>query len=109
VIGTSQISGYITGKRAMTSSQRKAVSNHRQRLKRRGIVRLEVRVLSEDVALVRALVEALADPDRANETRTLLRERFATRPKGLKELLAEAPLEGIDLRRSRDTGRDVAL
>jgi len=39
-----------------------------------------------------------------------LRERFgAIQAKGLKELLAAAPLEGIDLTRERDLGRDVAL
>jgi hypothetical protein len=39
-----------------------------------------------------------------------LRERFGAFPaRGLKALLAAAPLEGIDLTRERDVGRDVAL
>jgi hypothetical protein len=40
----------------------------------------------------------------------LLRERFgAGKAKGLKALLASAPLEGIDLSRDRDFGRNVGL
>jgi len=94
----------------MQGSQKKALSAHRRRLKRRGIARLEVRVHKDDVALVRSVVEALADPDRGAETRALLRDRFGTRPaRGLKALLAAAPLEGIDLARDRDLGRDVDL
>jgi hypothetical protein len=40
----------------------------------------------------------------------LLREHFGSGPaEGLKSLLAAAPLEGIDLSRRRDLGRDVDL
>ena len=91
----------------MPGSQKKALSAHRRRLKRRGIARLEVRVRRDDVALVRGVVDALSDPLRAGETRALLRERFGGgRAAGLKALLAAAPLEGIDLRRERDLGRE---
>ena len=94
----------------MQASQKKALSAHRRRLKRRGIARLEVRVHKDDVALVRSVVDALADPDREAETRALLRDRFGTRrSRGLKALLAAAPLEGIELTRDRDLGRDVDL
>jgi hypothetical protein len=94
----------------MQVSQKKALSTHRRRLKRRGIARLEVRVHKDDVALVRSVVQALTDPDREVETRALLRDRFGTRPKrGLKALLAAAPLDGIDLARDRDLGRDIDL
>lgn len=94
----------------MQSSQKRAVSSHRRRLKQQGVVRLEVRVRKEDVSLVRGVVAALADVERATETRKQLRERFpAQKGKGLKALLASAPLEGIDLRRTRDIGRDVDL
>ena len=92
----------------MADSHRKALSNHRKRLKRRGIARLEVRVKQDDVALVKSVVEALADPAREGEARARLREQFgAARANGFKALLASAPLEGIDLRRERDFGRDV--
>jgi hypothetical protein len=53
---------------------------------------------------------ALADPGRAAEARALLRGRFAPTPaRSLKDLLAAAPLEGVDLDRSRDAGRAVEL
>ena len=94
----------------MPTSQKKALTTYRRRLKREGIVRLEVKVRKQDAALVRSVVTALADPDHEAETRALLRERFtAAKPQGLKALLAAAPLEGIDLERSRDTGRPVDL
>lgn len=94
----------------MPSSHRKALSTYRRRLKRQGIVRLEVKVRKEDAPLVRSVVAALADPEHGAETRALLREHFAaSKVQGLKALLAAAPLEGIDLTRERDLGRDVAL
>ena len=94
----------------MASTQRKALSTYRRRLKRRGVVRLEVHVRKDDAALVRGVVKALADPEREGEARVLLRERFgAGKAKGLKTLLASAPLEGIDLSRHPDFGRGVRL
>jgi hypothetical protein len=72
-------------------------------------VRVEVNVREEDAPLVRG-VAALADPLRQAEARLLLRRRFAEPPKkGLKALLASAPLDGIDLDRSRDLGRESDL
>jgi hypothetical protein len=71
-------------------------------------VRLVIDVLSDDSALVRAVVKALNDPDQRYEVRDLLQRRFEKpRSKGLKAMLATAPLEGIDLSRSRDVGRPV--
>jgi len=79
-------------------------------MKRRGIVRVEVHVRKKDATLVRRVARALTDPGREEETRRILRRRFAeTKPKGLKALLAAAPLEGIDLERSHDTGRVIDL
>jgi hypothetical protein len=53
---------------------------------------------------------ALTDPARAAETRALLRGRFAPPPaRSLKALLEAAPLEGVELERSRDTGRIIDL
>lgn len=94
----------------MTASQKKALTAHRRRLKRRGIKRLEIHVRKDDAALIRGVAQALADPAREADTRALLRKRFAgALAKGLKALLAAAPLEGIDLTRDRDGERDVAL
>jgi hypothetical protein len=94
----------------MPRASTKALSAYRHRLKRKGIVRVEINVRKDDAALIRGVVKALGDPDRQAETRNLLRERFGGgKAKGLKALLAAAPLEGIDLRRDRDVGRDVEL
>ena len=94
----------------MPMRQKKSLSEYRRRLKRRGVVRLEVHVRKEDASLVRGVVTALSDPSRDSETRAMLRERFGgSKATGLKALLASAPLEGIDLSRHRDSGRDVEL
>lgn len=91
-------------------TRKAALTAHRQRLRSRGLQRLEVQVQSDDAPLVRAIAAALADPARAAETRALLRGRFAPTPaQSLKTLLASAPLEEIELERSRDTGRAVDL
>jgi hypothetical protein len=53
---------------------------------------------------------ALSDPARQAATRMLLRQRFVEPTEmSLKALLASAPLDGIDLDRGRDLGRDVDL
>ena len=92
----------------MASAQQKAISSYRRRLKRQGVVRLEVHVRKGDAALLRGVVSALADPAREREARALLRERFAAgKTAGLKALLAAAPLDGIDLTREPDFGREV--
>lgn len=94
----------------MPAAQQKRLAAYRRRLRQRGVVRVEVQVRKEDAALVRGVALALSDPDREAETRSLLRERFsAADAKGLKALLAAAPLDGIDLTRQRDVGRDVVL
>ena len=94
----------------MPNAKRKAITNYRQRMKRRGLVRVEVQVRREDAALLRSVAGALADPERAVQARALLRERFASREaRGLKALLAAAPFEGIEFERARDAGRPVDL
>lgn len=72
------------------------------------MVRVEVHVRKEDAALVRAVAKALGDPQSAPEARSILRARFARGPDvNLKDLLASAPLEGVDLGRPPDPGRAV--
>jgi hypothetical protein len=94
----------------MPGTKKKAIIAYRQRMKRRGLVRVEVLVRKEDAPLMRCVAGALADPQRGPETRALLRERFARRAaEGLKALLAAAPLEGIELDRAGDTGRALEL
>jgi hypothetical protein len=94
----------------MQRPKQQHLSVYRRRQKQRGEVRVEVSVRKEDAALVRDVVKALSDPQRETKARSLLREHFATaETKGLKDWLAAAPLEGIDLSRDRHVGRDVDL
>lgn len=94
----------------MPKSQSKAIANFRKRLKSQGMTRLEVKVRKDDAALVRNVVRALSNSVDEQATRALLREHFgAGSAQGLKKLLATAPLEGIDISRGHDYGRDVDL
>ncbi|MDZ7754045.1 MAG: hypothetical protein U5S82_21000 [Gammaproteobacteria bacterium] len=94
----------------MASTDPSPFTRWRKRRQRQGFVRVEVQVRKEDAALVREVATALGDPERETETRAILREKIALPWTGdLKALLASAPLEGIDLERPRDFGRDVVL
>jgi hypothetical protein len=86
------------------------MSEYRSRMQRHGIVRVEVHVHKDDAALIRDIARALDDPQQAGEARTLLRARFSpSGAQGLKALLRQAPLDGIDLIRPRDMGRPADL
>jgi len=92
------------------ASRANSVASHRARKDGQGFARVEVSVPKEDAILVRRVASSLADPSRQAEARKLLRQGFAEpRKVSLKALLASAPLDGIDLDRSRDFGRDVDL
>ena len=94
----------------MPRTQKNTLSAYRRRQKQLGVMRLEIHVRKDDAPLIRGIAKALSDPARANEARVLLRTHFgAIHAKGLKALLAAAPLDGIDLTRERDLGRNVAL
>jgi hypothetical protein len=94
----------------MTGRAKSPLAKHRTRMERLGFVRVEVTVRKEDATLVRRVASALSDPSRQAEARMLLRQRFVGPPKvSLKALLASAPLDGIDLDRSHDRGREVDL
>ncbi|GGB62734.1 hypothetical protein GCM10011316_38280 [Roseibium aquae] len=94
----------------MASTDPSPVTQWRKRRQQQGFVRVEVQVRKEDAALVRDVATALGDPARESETRAILREKIAMpRAGGLKALIASAPLDGIDLDRPRDFGRDVSL
>ena len=94
----------------MASADPSPVTQWRKRRRRQGFVRVEVQVRKEDANLVRDVAAALGDPDREVEARAILREKIAApHAGGLKALLASAPLEGIELERQRDFGRDVPL
>ena len=94
----------------MASQPKPSVAIHRARKERQGFLRVEVNVRKEDASLVRRVASALSDPSRQAEARKLLRQRFVEPTRmSLKALLASAPLDGIDLDRGRDLGRDVDL
>src|SRR5271166_3213994 len=94
----------------MTSRAKSSLSSHRARRARRGFVRVEVSVSKDDASLVRQVAAALTDPARQAAARALLRRRFVEPPKvSLKALLESAPLDGIDLDRGHDLGREVNL
>jgi hypothetical protein len=86
------------------------VATYRRRMKDDGLVRVEVKVRKQDVALVRGVVRALSDPGQATEARAILSQRFAAPPsRDFKALLAAMPLGEIDLERPRDMGRTIDL
>lgn len=85
-----------------------ALVAHRARQRARGLQRLEVQVRQDDAPLLRAVAAALADPAQTDDARAHLLRRFAPSA-GLKAMLAAAPLEGLDIDRPRDTGRDIDL
>jgi hypothetical protein len=94
----------------MSVASKRAVAAHRARLRRRGLVRLEVHVPRGDANLVRRLAKALGDPRQQNEARMLLRGRFGEEEAlDLKAYLASAPLEGIELERDQGFDRYVDL
>jgi hypothetical protein len=94
----------------MRRTKQQPLSLYRRRQKQRGVIRVEVSVRKEDAVLVRGVVQALGDPQRETKARELLREHFAAAgTEGLKDWLAAAPLEGIDLTRDRHVDRDVDL
>ena len=96
---------------AMSTAQKKAVANHRTRLRRKGIVRVEVQAPEGDAPLIRQLARTLREDSRKSvELRKQLHTIVGSPEKvGLKALLAAAPLDGIDLSRSEDPPRDVDL
>jgi hypothetical protein len=94
----------------MSSQTKSSLAGHRMRMTHRGFVRVEVNVSKDDASLVRQVAAALSDPARQAAARILLRQRFVEPSKvSLKALLASAPLDGIDLDRGTDLGREVDL
>lgn len=94
----------------MAGSQEKALKNHRRRLKEKGFRRVEVEARDTDASLIRQLAKALrADGDKAREARQMLVDLLTSEQTGLKELLLSAPLEGVRITRSVDTGRPIEL
>ena len=90
----------------MTPAQRDAVNRHRERQSKKGLARMELSVPTQDRELLKTVASQLRkggfDADRM---RMLLRS--AVKGEDLidfKTFLEMAPLEGVDLERSKDTG-----
>ena len=95
----------------MSHAQQEAVRTHRQRMKCRGVTRVELQTPREDAPLLREIARVLrGDPEQAARVRAQLARAIHPEPgPGLKQLLAAAPLEGIELTRQRDAGREIDL
>lgn len=93
----------------MIDARRKAVAEHRKRLKSRGLVRIELRAPAQDAALLREIAAALAAPERGARARQVLHAHFDPYAGlGLKELLAAAPLDlELDFDRRADVNREI--
>lgn len=97
-----------------TEAQRKAVSEHRRRRAREGIVRFELAAPSQDKELVRALARRLASADAEPFRVQLQRLIAAADPKTYGEIwraLRASPLvgSGLEFPRSKEFGRKVEL
>ncbi len=99
----------------MTTSQKRAIKNYRQRLNDRGMTRFEVLGLDADRDLIRSLARRLAeDGAEAARIRAEIRQTIMGQPPrkgGILEALRRSPLVGadLDLKRPREQGRKVAL
>lgn len=95
----------------MTTSQNKAIKSYRNRQKARGIARVEVAVPDSDRDLIRQTAANLrAGGEIAERTRAAMQsviDPYAGM--NLKQLLEAAPIEDLELERSRETWRDIDL
>ena len=95
----------------MSPSQRKAVERHRKRQQEKGMVRMEISVPESDKSLIKSIAAKLRDgSDEADDFRNTLKIAL-NQPHAMtfKEMLECAPLEGIDLERSKESWRDIEL
>src|SRR5947209_2067537 len=98
------MTGYIAGQigiKMAKTSQRRAVANHRRRLRERGMSRYEVRGLDSDKDLVRGFARRLAAGDaEAAKIRAEVAPRVvgdAQRRGGILAALRQSPLVGAEL------------
>ena len=107
---TRYITGYIDSReKLMSPSQKKAVERHRQRQLDKGIIRMELAIPKSDKELLRATALQLrAGGSSANQIRlALVAVLDGQELINFKTFLEMIPLEGVELERSKDTGRDI--
>jgi hypothetical protein len=92
------------------TSQNRAVSNYRKRLKKRGVARFEVLGLGGDRELIRSLAKRLADnsPDSARIRAAVRRTISGEQPNkgGILNALRRSPLVGAELNLERPVTAD---
>jgi hypothetical protein len=99
----------------MSSSQKRAIRNYRSRLSKRGLARFEVLGRDSDRDLIRSLARRLAeDSAEALRLRAIVSRSVVGEPRkrgGILAALRRSPLVGadLDLRRSREEGRDIQI
>ncbi|PIO96556.1 hypothetical protein [Pleomorphomonas carboxyditropha] len=94
----------------MLKARQTAVDRYRARKRTEGLARVELQVPSDDVALLRRIAKALADPATSAESRRALAERFGEQAvPDAKELLLHAPFGDLEFDRPRDFGRPIDL
>lgn len=99
----------------MSHSQKRAIQNYRSRLSARGLTRFEVLGLGDDRNLIRSLARRLAEEGpEASRLRAVVTRTIAGNPPkkgGVLAALRRSPLvgEGLDLGRSRESGRKVEI
>jgi hypothetical protein len=93
----------------MTPAQKEAVRKHRLRQLKKGNSRMEINVPEADKELLRKVAANLrAGGLVAERTRAALGAmQNPYEGLNLKEMLELAPLDGVNLDRSRETGRDI--
>ncbi|MGI4814729.1 MAG: hypothetical protein ACRYG5_15310 [Janthinobacterium lividum] len=97
------------------AAQKRALEQYRSRLAERGMARFEVLGLNTDRDLIRTLAKRLAESDAAAvQIRTAISRAIGEEPTKRGSILAalrRSPLvgAGLDLSRSRETGRKVDL
>ena len=89
----------------MSPSQKKAVASHRKRQLEKGIVRLEINVPAEDRDLMRTMAARLREGgNAAADIRSALLNLLGPKQTlNFKELLEQAPLDGVELERLRES------
>ena len=99
----------------MSSSQKRAIRNYRNRLSERGLARFEVLGRGSDRELIRSLARRLAeDSPEASRLRAAVSQSVAGEPPkkgGVLAALRRSPMVGADLNltRSRQGGRKVEI
>ena len=94
----------------MTKSNPSPISPRRERNHRQASARIERQSKKGHAGLTRDVVTGHGNSLPESEASDALdKKTVATRARGFKKLLASAPLEGIDLERSRESGRDIPL